>query len=96
MAALEGILGFLLVGWLAVFTLACINKFRGTPIKFFGPGDKPHLPAPQSRPWWQHLIRVPVYIIILLGFALMIAVILPPFYVVELPGRIRQRLVPKA
>jgi hypothetical protein len=73
---------FLGIGWSAVFICALASKQRGTMPRFFSGGSR-HFTSRRPLAWWQHLIRLPLYIIFLLVFGLCCLILLPPMFVVE-------------
>jgi hypothetical protein len=82
----------LAIVWPAVFVVVLIDKLRGTSMGSFFTGGRYHLPK-NLRPlsWQQHLIRLPLYCVIVPAFAMCLLFLLPPLYVIELPGRLRAR-----
>ena len=63
MEVLRVALVMLAIIWSAVFLLALIDRLRGATLRFFG-GGRYHLPDLPALRWWQHMIRLPLYILV--------------------------------
>jgi hypothetical protein len=71
------------IGWTAVFICALMDKSRGRDLPSFGRGGVRHFRERRPLVWWQHLIRLPLYLIFIPTFALCCLILLPPMFMVE-------------
>jgi preprotein translocase subunit SecG len=80
------------VVWPSIFVVVLLDKIRGTNMGSFFGGGRYHLPK-NLRPlsWQKHLIRLPLYCVIIPAFAMCCLLILPPLYVIKLGARLRIR-----
>lgn|SRR5258708_39693865 len=84
------------IAWPAVFVVVLLDRLRGRSVpRFFG-GGRHHFPKLPPLPWWHHLIRLPLYSVVILVLALGCILFLAPMFVVELPARLRARFTGRA
>jgi hypothetical protein len=81
--SLVSLAGMLCLGWASVFVVAFIDKYRSGRFPNFGGAGHYRLPKVQAISWWQHLLRLPIYCLGGVAILYMMAVFIPPTYILN-------------
>ena len=74
----------LLICWTSVLVAMLIDKIAGSTVTNFcrPTTDRFYVPKARSRPWWQHLLWLPLYCIFIPSFFLCMLMFIPPMWMV--------------
>jgi hypothetical protein len=67
--------------WVAVFLCGLRDRLQGVEPPDFIKGEEEELPPKEPRPWWQHVLRSPIYALLIVFMVVLGIFLVPPLAV---------------